>query len=132
LTIELVENAIVCQNVSAARNGRPVWPEKNWSLPKKIALRNGAGFTGSIGDGAMWVSDRAHQQKQRHRFQSERQPVRPMGEQRCEDRELDEGAVHEREADVVGADVAQHQVGDVIAGVLGGKADRRESTNDRP
>ncbi len=47
----------MCQSVSAARNGRPVWPEKNWSLPKKIALRNGAGFTGSIGDGAMWVSE---------------------------------------------------------------------------
>ena len=34
----------------------PVWPEKNWSLPKKIELRKGAGFCGSIGDGAIWVS----------------------------------------------------------------------------
>jgi hypothetical protein len=50
-------------------------------------------------------------------------------DQRDQNRKLDKGAVHEGEADVVRTNVAQYEVGNRIASIGGGEADRREDCN---
>jgi hypothetical protein len=58
-----------------------------------------------------------NQQEQRHGLERERQPVRPRYQEARREDEGGERAVDEQKAHVEGADAAQHEIGDGVAGM---------------
>ena len=78
-----------------------------------------------MGDGAMCVSDTNTARTTRNSaiaFRANGSRFGRHAKERSGDHEHCEGTVHEPEPHVVGADISQHEVGHVIAGVGGGKA----------